>query len=105
MKEKYFELQAIYDARASFYGKAKIKETRSYYILYSYNTEILKYNKNNDSILFLTDCPAHFSATTFRHINEFIKQFTNHITRPRGKWLQMAKEHKTNARGDKREQK
>lgn len=73
----YYELTARYDVRASFYGKAHIKETSTYYILISYETEILKLNKRTGELKFLCRDIWAFSQTTNRHINEFLKQFTN----------------------------
>lgn len=72
-----YELFPRYDARKSFYGKAHIIETSKTIKLKSYNTIILQYNKQTKTIKFLCRDPWAFSQTTNRHINEFLKQFTN----------------------------
>lgn len=72
-----YELSPRYDARKSFYGKAHIIETSKTIKLKSYDTIILQYNKQTKTIKFLCRDPWAFSQTTNRHINEFIKQFTN----------------------------
>lgn len=84
------ELKARYDARASFYGKATIKENKSTIILLSYNTSILKYDKASKKIKFLTKDVDHFTTTTNRHINEFLKQFTNEGAKSKKELLKMA---------------
>lgn len=65
-----YELTARYDARASFYGKAKVLEredgTRE---LYSYNTLVAK---EKDGVVEVIYAPTQ---TTRRHIKEFKKQF------------------------------
>ena len=72
-----YELFPRYDARKSFYGKAHIIETSKTIKLKSYNTIILQYSKQTKTIKFLCRDPWAFSQTTNRHINEFLKQFTN----------------------------
>ena len=86
-----YELSARYDRRASFYGKAHIKETPKYYTLISYNTEILRTDKNGENVKFLCRDAWAFSATTCRHINEFLKQFTNEKSKSKKELLQMAR--------------
>lgn len=71
------ELFPRYDARKSFYGKAHIIETSKTIKLKSYDTIVLQYNKQTKTIKFLCRDPWAFSQTTNRHINEFLKQFTN----------------------------
>lgn len=85
-----YELMARYDSRASFYGKAHIIETTKYYTLVSYNTEILKLDKRTGKIKFLCADEWAFSQTTNRHINEFLKQFTNETPKSKKELLQMA---------------
>lgn len=85
-----YELAARYDRRASFYGKAHIKETPTYYILISYETEILKLNKKTQALKFLCRDPWAFSQTTNRHINEFLRQYTNEHPKSKSELLQMA---------------
>ena len=72
-----YELFPRYDARKSFYGKAHIIETSKTIKLKSYDTIILQYSKQTKTIKFLCRDPQAFSQTTNRHINEFLKQFTN----------------------------
>jgi hypothetical protein len=72
-----YELSPRYDARKSFYGKAHIIETSKTIKLKSYDTIILQYNKQTKQIKFLCRDTWAFSQTTNRHINEFLKQFTN----------------------------
>jgi hypothetical protein len=72
-----YELSPRFDARKSFYGKAHIIETSKTIKLKSYDTIILQYSKQTKTIKFLCRDPWAFSQTTNRHINEFIKQFTN----------------------------
>lgn len=86
-----FELSARYDSRASFYGKAHIKETPKYYTLISYDTEILRSDKTSGAIQFLCRDEWAFSATTCRHINEFLRQFTNESAKSKRELLKMAR--------------
>ncbi len=87
----YYELTARFDRRASFYGKAHIKETPTYYILISYETEILKLNKRTGELKFLCRDIWAYSQTTNRHVNEFLLQFTNERAKSKKELLQMAK--------------
>ena len=75
--QNIYELFPRSDARKSFYGKAHIIETSKTIKLISYDTIILQYNKQTKTIKFLCRDSWAFSQTTNRHINEFIKQFTN----------------------------
>ena len=86
-----YELTARYDRRKSFYGKAKIKESPKYYTLISYDTEILRTDKNDKNIKFLCRDEWAFSQTTCRHINEFLKQFTSESAKSRSELLKMAR--------------
>ena len=65
---KTYELNANYDARNSFYGKAKVIEQDNKKTLISYNTEVATIEngiaKVNDT----------YSQTTLRHIKEFLLQ-------------------------------
>ena len=65
------ELAARFDSRKSFYGKAQVAQDENDSILYSYNTQVAKVDKNGKLTLF----PAwNYSQTTRRHVNEFVKQ-------------------------------
>ena len=72
-----YELMARFDRCKSFYRKAHVTETAEYYILISYNTEILRLDKADGRITFLCHSDWAYSQTTNRHINEFLLQFTN----------------------------
>ena len=87
---RFYELSARYDSRASFYGKAHIKETPKYYTLISYDTEILRASKDGATVTFLCRDKWAFSQTTCRHINEFLRQFTNESAKSKRELLQMA---------------
>ena len=75
-----YELTARFDRAKSFYGKAHIIETPQTITLQSYDTRILQYNKRTKKIKFLCRDMWAFSQTTNRHINEFLKQFTDEPT-------------------------
>ena len=67
------ELQARFDSRQSFYGKATIYEdTEGNKYLMSYNTIVSKCDKNGNIEHF-----GKYSQTTTRHQKEFEKQFAN----------------------------
>lgn len=87
----YYELYARFDARASFYGKAHIKETATYRTLISYDTEILKQNIKSGEIIWLCNDKKAFSQTTNRHINEFLRQFTNEKAKTKQEIIKLAK--------------
>ena len=61
-------LEAIYDSRNSFYGKAKIELDGNQIILYSYGT-LVAFIEND--VAYIT---GHYSQTTMRHIKEFLLQ-------------------------------
>lgn len=63
-------LQAQYDSRASFYGKAQIDDHDDAITLYSYNTKVAEYDKRSGVLKVF----GYYSATTARHIREFAKQ-------------------------------
>ena len=67
--QNIYELLAIYDRRNSFYGKANVlifadgtKQLRSY------NTIVAEIKDKTAKVF------GYFSATTGRHINEFLQQ-------------------------------
>lgn len=68
------ELRPIYAPQKSFYNKAKVEIIGDAVTLYSYNTEILKYNRRTEELTPLYD---GWTQTTGRHVNEFLKQYTN----------------------------
>ena len=77
MNNTYF-LEPQYDARKSFYKKAKveIKEDNICYneILRSYNTIVAIYTKDKIKDLEQFTCNGVFSQTTTRHQKEFFRQ-------------------------------
>ena len=85
-----YELNARFDSRKSFYGKAHIHETPKFLNLVSYDTHILRLNKNTGAIEFFDLKKWMFSQTTRRHINEFFKQFTNEKPKSKKELLKMA---------------
>lgn len=63
------ELSCNYDSRQSFYGKAKVRiEDCGIKTLISYTTEVARIIKGK-AVVYNT-----YSATTLRHIKEFLKQ-------------------------------
>lgn len=65
------DLQAIYDSRKSFYGKAKIFEENGVIYLQSYDTIVSKYENG------VVEELGKWSQTTTRHQKEFRKQIEN----------------------------
>ena len=63
-----YELDTRYDRRKSFYGKAKIETDNGNQKLYSYGTLVAEIKKGKPIIY------GTYSATTLRHIKEFLKQ-------------------------------
>lgn len=66
-----YELTARYDARASFYGKAKVDVDGNSKTLYSYGTEICRISDSTAKIVCRVD---QLSNTTMRHLKEFLLQ-------------------------------
>lgn len=67
----FYELDSRYDARQSFYGKAKVTEERGVKTLYSYDTPVMKINRKGKPVFMnYWDC----SQTTLRHCKEFLRQ-------------------------------
>ena len=64
------ELCPYYDSAQSFYGKAKVIEIENEVFLLSYDT-IVAFYKRSENIPKVIDT---YSATTLRHIKEFLKQ-------------------------------
>lgn len=85
------ELKAIYDIRQSFYKKAHILQNNNTIILKSYNTNILQLDTKTKKIEFLTHNKDHFTQTTNRHINEFLKQYTNETPKTKSELIKLAK--------------
>ena len=69
----FTELCAIYDSRASFYGKAHVIDYHNgTYELQSYDTIVARIENGKVT---KSDIGVH-SVTTNRHIREFIKQYS-----------------------------
>ena len=83
-----YELTTVYDRCKSFYGKARIEIDGIKRKLYSYNVHIL--TEENGAITYITNNENHFTTTTNRHINEFLRQFTNEHGKSKKELLKMA---------------
>lgn len=64
-----YELQAQYDTRLSFYGKARVEENNGDLELISYSTRVAVIYQDGHARVFGT-----YSQTTLRHIKEFLRQ-------------------------------
>ena len=64
------ELCPYYDSAKSFYGKAKVIEIENDVFLVSYDTIVAFFNRDT-KVAKVIDT---YSATTLRHIKEFLKQ-------------------------------
>ena len=67
-----FELVPVHDSRKSFYGKARVIETKHTSTLESYFTPVLKFDRGTRKITLLPELDS--SQTTLRHVKEFLKQ-------------------------------
>ena len=67
---RIMELCPYYDSAQSFYGKAKVIEIENDVFLVSYDTIVAFYNRET-KIAKVIDT---YSATTLRHIKEFLRQ-------------------------------
>jgi hypothetical protein len=61
-------LEPRYDSRKSFYKKAKVRNENGKTILQSYGTDVARIEEGKPKI------SGFYSATTTRHIKEFLKQ-------------------------------
>ena len=66
-----YELQPLYDSRKSFYRKAFVEIDNNKMYLYSYNTQVAYIDENGIPHLLYN---YNYSATTLRHVKEFILQ-------------------------------
>lgn len=64
------ELCPYYDSAKSFYGKAKVIEIENDVFLMSYDTIVASFNRDTK----VAKVIGTYSATTLRHIKEFLKQ-------------------------------
>ena len=67
---EFKELQAIYDGRKSFYGKAHLIESDEKVELQSYDTIVATYHKNENKFVLHGD----YSPTKLRNQKEFASQ-------------------------------
>ena len=65
-----YDMSPQYDARQSFYGKARVDDNGNEKTLYSYNTPVAKIIGDKVELLPKWD----WSQTTLRHVKEFLKQ-------------------------------
>lgn len=66
-----YELTPKYDSRKSFYGKATVTvNDRGDSVLQSYNTNVAMITESGDFVRLWDG----YSATTMRHVNEFLLQ-------------------------------
>lgn len=67
---KIYKLEPIHEGRRSYYGKAIVREANGFKTLYSYDTPVCQITPEGE-ILRLW---GGYSATTMRHVNEFLTQ-------------------------------
>ena len=67
---RMMELCPYYDSAQSFYGKAKVFEIENDVFLMSYDTIVAFFNRDTK----VAKVIGTYSATTLRHIKEFLKQ-------------------------------
>lgn len=65
-----YDMSPQYDARQSFYGKARVDDNGNEKTLYSYNTPVVRIVGGQVELLPKWD----WSQTTLRHVKEFLKQ-------------------------------
>lgn len=77
MSKTVEELNPYYDSRKSFYGKAKViyDHDNDTITLRSYDTDVCRIVNKYNGFIFQR-LWGGYSATTMRHINEFVEQFT-----------------------------
>ena len=73
-----YDLSCQYDARQSFYGKAKVESVRNsieeVQTLYSYGTDVASIITNFETMKRTYIYNGKYSQTTTRHQKEFFKQ-------------------------------
>ena len=72
--DETYELTPQYDSRASFYGKARVEIEGTTKRLISYNTHVASIKDCDDGLGMRAMVFDTYSATTLRHIKEFLKQ-------------------------------
>lgn len=68
-------LEPRYDARKSFYGKAEVEQSGLAYTLYSYGTKVARVYREAGTDRYHIEIYGFYSATTLRHIKEFLRQY------------------------------
>lgn len=68
---KTIYLEPVYDSRKSFYNKATVSLAKDKYTLKSHETNVAEYYPREKKLVI----NGWYSATTARHINEFICQY------------------------------
>ena len=68
-----YELAARYDSRKSFYGKARVQERNQFQFLFSYGEHVATVNTDRETVELFEAWDT--SATTLRHVKEFLKQY------------------------------
>lgn len=70
-----YELKPVYDGRKSFYGKAVVVEDgEDCATLYSYGVPVCSYDSKHGEGMFMLMDKWDYSATTLRHVREFLRQ-------------------------------
>lgn len=73
--EALYGLEPEHDPRKSFYGKAKVHtSSNGVEVLYSYDTPVCMFKDGKATLLRKGDLGWSSSATTLRHVKEFLKQ-------------------------------
>ena len=82
-----YELIPKYDARASFYGKARVRvDDHGNKFLFSYNVPVMWWDAKNMSLHRLWD---GWSSTTGRHVKEFSHQMAGCSAVSKKQWDEM----------------
>lgn len=69
-----YDLEPRFDSRKSFYGKARVRIEGTHSILTSYSTDVARVIPGNDSSEDRAIVYGNYSATTSRHVKEFLLQ-------------------------------
>ena len=74
-----FELQPLYDSHQSFYGKAFVERYSTQLVLKSYGTEVAAVERVSEpdadtEVYEVRIAVRYLSATTLRHVKEFLAQ-------------------------------
>lgn len=73
-----YDLLPLHTSQKSFYGKARVNVYQhggdNYYTLLSYGTVVVSVYVGHDNITYIKRLWGGYSATTMRHVNEFLMQ-------------------------------